>query len=119
MKYFSKCLAIILCLLNVIKKDGAVAQYVRNDFIYTHRNDFCNSDKDCYESVLIQIYKLYNSKLNIGCVYRPLGHEICTLNDKFEILIQNISTERTECFLAGEYNINLLTCETHADTTTF
>ena len=95
MKYFSKCLAIILCLLNVIKKGGAVAQYARNDVIYSRRNDFCNYDKDCYESVLIQISKLYNSKLNIGCVYRPPGHDICTLNDIFELLIQNISTERT------------------------
>ena len=65
-------------------KCGGVAPYIRNDVIYTHRNDLCTSDKDCYESVFIEISNLKNSKVIIGCVYRPPGHDKCTFNDKFE-----------------------------------
>ena len=68
--------------------------------------------KIAHESVFIEISNLKNSKLIIGHVYRPPGHDIHTFNDKFEILIQNISMERTECFLAGDYNIYLLNYET-------
>ena len=100
-------------------KGGWVALYVRNDVIYTRENDIFYSDKDCYESVFMKISNLKNSKLIIGCVYRARGHGIRTFNSKFETLTQHISMERTECYLAGDYNINLLNYETHADTKTF
>ena len=77
------------CVSNKRNDKGAgVALYVRNYVIYTRRNDLCNSDKDCYESVFIEMSNLKNSKLIIGCDYRPPGHDIRTFNNKFELLIQ-------------------------------
>ena len=64
-------------------KGGGVALHVRNDVIYTCRNDRCNSDKDCYESVFIEISNI--KTLNLLSVMF-IGHQamiIRTFNDKF------------------------------------
>ena len=68
-------------------KGGDVALYVRNDVTYHRWNDLRNSDKSA-ESVFIEISQLKNSKLIIGCVYIPPGHDIRTFDDKVELVIQ-------------------------------
>ena len=52
-------------------------------------------------------------------MYRPSSGDLDTFNEKFETFLGAISDKKDYCILAGDYNINLLNHETHAETGQF
>ena len=40
-------------------------------------------------------------------------------NDNFDVLLQKLNNEHASCFIAGDYNVNLLNNNIHSGTTTF
>ena len=53
------------------------------------------------------------------CIYRPPGCELIQLNQYIELLLQNVTLEKAECVLAGDFNVNLLNYDSHNDTDQF
>ena len=100
-------------------RGSGVALYVRSNMSYMRREDLCKTDRECYESVFIEISNVKKCKIIVGYIYRPPGQDVRKFNDQFEVLIQNIASQKAESLLAGDYNINMLNYETHVDTEIF
>ena len=52
-------------------------------------------------------------------MYRPSSGDFDTFNEKFESFLGAISNKKDYCILAGDYNVNLLNNEIHAETSQF
>ena len=53
----------------------------------------------------------------VGVVYRPPGASIEQFKIIFENILTTIKTKKKDCYLMGDFNINLLNSETHHPTT--
>ena len=68
------------------------------------------------ESLFIEINKeLLNTDKNvlIGTIYRPPDTDTKEFINKFQIIIESIHRENKWCYLMGDFNINLMNCDTH------
>lgn len=60
------------------------------------------------------------TNFTIGVIYRPPDQNLSLFNDAFNALLARVSSEKhNRCFFAGDFNINLLNHDTHADTADF
>ena len=55
----------------------------------------------------------------IGVIYRPPNSDMGAFIEKLNELTESLKTERKVCYLLGDFNINLLNYETHAQTGSF
>jgi len=103
------------------RRGGGVSLYVHNSIPYKERNDLlCNSD--CIESVFIEFDgKMVGCQQNviIGNIYRPPNTDINVFNECMSRILSTIKNENKLCYCMGDYNINILNNETHADTGKF
>ena len=97
-------------------RDGGVALFIKDTTTFKCRYDLSNINDNSFESVLIEILNSRKRKLIMGCIYRPHGHDINVFDDQFERLLQSISNEKSECLLAGDYNVDLLKHESNTGT---
>ena len=91
----------------VSKRGGGVGCLIRNDVRYKQRKDL-EVFNQCIETVFIELYsKLHN--IIIAIVYRPPGQNINDFLSSLETSLSAISREKKQCFLIGDFNIDLLT----------
>ena len=62
---------------------------------------------------------LGNRNIIIGVIYRPPNTDLKLLNDSLNDLLDTLGRERKYCNLMGDFNINLLNFDKHAETTSF
>jgi hypothetical protein len=55
----------------------------------------------------------------IGALYRPPNKDLKPFITKLETLLNKIDQKNNKCYIAGDYNINLLNNESHPDTGQF
>ena len=68
------------------------------------------------ESVFIEILNDKKKNEIVGCIYRHPTMEIKPFNENyFEDFITKITNEKKICYLAGDFNINLLQSETDSN----
>ena len=88
------------------KRGGGVGVYVQNKVKIKRRFDL-EIFNDFVEMLSIELF--CDPKNIILCViYRPPGHSITQFIDNIQIPLHNIVSENKECFLLGDFNINLL-----------
>ena len=79
-------------------------------------------DEDC-ETVFIEMEKghqLQNHNVIIGVIiYRPPNQDISSFNDKMINIVNVVRRENKTCYFLGDYNINILNYESHAQTAQF
>ena len=103
------------------KGGGGVSIFIKNGIEYCERPDLKIQDKNL-ETLFIEIQKgqLGNeSSIIIGVIYRPPDTNVDTVNDLLSDVLGRIKTENKSSYLLGDYNINLLNCESHAPTQNF
>jgi hypothetical protein len=100
-------------------RGGGVALYVRDDIQFVERNELCVFANGNFESVFVEIVKSAKRKQIVGCIYRAPDQDLDLFNHSFECLLHEINSERAEYLLAGDFNINLLNCNTHDETENF
>ncbi len=72
------------------------------------------------ESVLIEILNEKKKNEIYGCIYRHPTMDVKSFNEKyFNEVISKITDEKKVCYLAGDFNIDLLKSETNPDTKDF
>lgn len=73
------------------------------------------------ESVFIEIPSLGTSRgrLIIGTIYRSPGAAMDIFLHNLEIILNKIRVEKATCYLMGDFNVNLLNCDTHSHTNDF
>ena len=98
---------------------GGVALYIRDDIEFVVRDDLCAIANDNFECVFVEVISSTKHKYVSGCIYRPPGKDLGLFNSSFDNLLQKINSEKSDYFLAGDYNINLLKSDVHSETENF
>ena len=103
------------------RKGGGVSLYVKENIQFTVRNDIAVNDGST-ENIFIEIDKgVYNTSKDvlIGLIYRPPNTSMLNFNKELENTLHTISRENKIIYLLGDYNINLLNTDLHAQTSNF
>ena len=103
------------------RKGGGVALYLRDSLMYKLRHDLDIYD-DVMESKFVEIQKGSIGATRdaiVGVIYRPPNTDVSLFNARIHTLLSKIKLENKICYLLGDYNINLLSTETHLSTSEF
>ena len=101
---------------------GGTGFYLKNNINYTERADLALNTSVNFESIFIEINFPERKILIVGCIYRhPTSKiSITDFNTKhIDPLLQTISDENKQCVLMGDFNIDLLKCDTNNDSNLF
>ena len=63
--------------------------------------------------------QLRNHNVIIGVIYRPPNQDISSFNDNMSNIVNVVRRENKTYYLLGDYNINILNYESHAQTAQF
>jgi len=74
---------------------------------------------DCIETAFIDIPNGASCKFIVGVVYRPPDGNLLDFNVNYSNLLDKKSWCRSNCYIAGDFSINLLNCDSHSDTEHF
>jgi hypothetical protein len=98
------------------RKGGGVALFIKESLSFSVKNIATNT----FESVFIQICgKKTGAKTSIGAIYRPPDTDLALFNTEFDQLVKDLTKSHQTCILAGDFNVNLLNCSAHQDTSNF
>ena len=93
------------------KNSGGVCLYIRKDIKYKLRTELCKANSNL-ESCFIEIDNGMNRNILVGVIYR--SHEsIDSFNNDMDAILQIVSKENKNCYMLGDFNIDLLKEETH------
>ena len=91
---------------------GGVAIYTKSDINSSPRDDLNITDKS-FEIVWNEIQVTGSKNIVIGCAYRHPHGSIDDFTDYLSKCLVKINKENKECYLAGDYNIDLLKYDYH------
>ena len=96
--------------------------YLKNNITYVERPDLAIMSKRNFESSFIEVKFPNKKNLIVGCLYRHPTSNISV--DDFNNLhispiLQIISTEKKQCVLMGDFNVDLMKYDSHDDSNTF
>ena len=66
---------------------------------------------DEFEFGCVQLTDINNSCINIGVVYQPPDKDMAMFNINYSKLLYKLAKEKLKCYIAGDFNINLLNYE--------
>ena len=95
---------------------GGTGFYLKNNINSVVRNDLAFNSCSDFESFFIEIKFLKKKNLIVGCIYRHPTSKISIQDfnqDYIDPLLQKISSENKLCAIMGDFNIDLLKCDTH------
>ena len=88
------------------KIGGGVGLYINSEFTYTTKKDLTYMS-ECIETLFIEIVFDNRKNIVVGVIYRPPN----SCRDDFLVTLENILSSPTlknkDCFLIGDFNINL------------
>jgi hypothetical protein len=92
------------------RKGGGVSLFIKSDLNYINRPDLFINCTDC-DSLFIEIS--HNStKTIIGIVYKPEYVIFSDFLTQLGIVLNTISNEKKQCYIMGDFNLDLLHHET-------
>ena len=102
------------------QKKGYTLLYISQDLKYKNRSDLNISQAKELESTFIEIENKNSKNTIVGCIYKHPNMSITEfISDFFEPLLTKMSFEKKEVMLLGDYNINLLNCDSDKNTSEF
>ena len=66
-----------------------------------------------FEAVWVEIKTDKTKNIVCGCIYRHPNNEVELCNDYISKCLDKITKEKKECYLSGDFNIDLLKYETN------
>jgi hypothetical protein len=103
------------------KSGGGVSIFIHNSIQYSPRHDISIFNEDI-ESIFVDIDKsVINTDRNViaGCIYRPPKSSISEFNESLRSILGKLSKENKDAYLAGDFNIDLLSVDSHLQTSEF
>ena len=91
------------------KRGGGVLLYIRDGIDYKLRNDL-SGEHAGFECIFVEI-AIDNVKSIVGCVYRAPDNDIPSFIQSFDHHMQIIGREKKDVYLMGDFNINLMNCD--------
>ena len=102
------------------KEKGGTLIYVSQDLKYKNRKDLIISKSKELDSTFVEIINKNKKKHDSGCIYKHPNMSISEFNSDFLVpLLNKISLEKKKVILLGDYNINLLNCDSDKNTSEF
>lgn len=101
------------------KSGGGVAIFIKDHLSFTARKDLNLFNNDFCELLFVDIALTLRDKVTVGVIYRPPGDNLSIFNDHYCQLLDKIPHTKNNCFITGDFNINLLNYETHCETGNF
>ena len=106
-----------------VRVGGGVGFLVRNLVTFKPREDLSGVD-DFIECSFIEIpYTKADTRINsralVGVIYRPPGANLGSFLESISTLLTRIKNEGKSCYLMGDFNINLMNHDAHAQTNEF
>ena len=92
---------------------GGVAIYSKTDINTVDRNDLNIVDKS-FEAVWIEIKNEKRKNIVCGCLYRHPNSDIEDFTDYLTKILAKINKENKECYISGDFNIDLLKYDTNS-----
>jgi hypothetical protein len=103
------------------KPGGGISMHINSDFAYKVCEDLAQQDDD-YEMMWLEIDKKdlkTDKNYVIGTIYRRPGTNIAAFNLLLSEKLQTIISENKIPLHMGDYNIDLLKCDTHQPSSEF
>jgi hypothetical protein len=100
-------------------KGGGVAIYIDSDLSFSTDKEPDNVDNRAFESIFANVNINLKVSVTVGAIYRPPSEDIHLFNHSFEAMLGKLGNKKNKCFLAGDFNINLLCHENHTETGNF
>ena len=102
------------------KSGGGVSLLISKNLKYKRRDNLSFISDDC-ECVFVELFNsdLRKSGLLVGSLYRAPNSNISAFNDQFSTILSAIKRESKNCYLMGDFNINLLNSDSHISTGEF
>ena len=92
---------------------GGVAIYSKTDINTVDRNDLNIVDKS-FEAVWIEVKNEKRKNIVCGCLYRHPNSDIEDFTDYLSKILVKINKENKECYISGDFNIDLLKYDTNS-----
>ena len=90
-----------------VRRGGGVALYISKDFNFNICNEFSISN-DILESLFIEIFVPGRKSIMVGVIYRPPNGNSQDFLLQLGNFLKDPFFNNKDCFLMGDYNINLL-----------
>ena len=101
------------------KTGGAVGIYLQNDLQYKLLNECKLSDPETIESLFVEITVPHRNNIIVGSVYRLPNQNAALFLDKFNDFLSRISKDNKQCYVMGDFNLDLLQYNHHTPTQEF
>ena len=99
---------------------GGTMLYVDKQLTYRLRKDLMMYKYKEIESIFIELFNNNNSNTVIGCVSKhPKVPLFEFMKDYLVPLLEKLAKEKKETILMGDFNINILNCNSDRDTSSF
>ena len=89
------------------------------DFKFKVVNKYCYSVTDLLECCTVELLIEKGKNIIISCVYRTPGSQITSFIDKIESMLSDLRITEKLYYMCGDFNIDLLKCDSHKDTSNF
>ena len=103
------------------QRGGGVSLFIKDCYSFKERTDLSKFD-DTFESLFIEIHKSFTGHkkdIIIGLVYRPPNRDVSQFSHDIGIVLETITRENKFCYILGDFNLDLLNCESHQYTKDF
>ena len=103
------------------KKGGGISLFIKDKITCIERNDL-TTDFESFESLFIELNHLttgHAKNVVIGVIYRPPNHDISEFIDHMSSITDTLTRENKNCYLMGDFNLDLFKHETHTLTGDF
>ena len=76
-------------------------------------------DPETIESLFVEITVPHGKNIIVGSVYRPPNQNTALFLDKFNDILSRISKDNKQCYVMGDFNLDLLQYNYHTPTQEF
>ena len=106
----------------VTKEGGGIAMFIRQTINFKTRDDifFRDTDGSQYDSLFIEVINKHEKNVIIGVIYRSPSHPtVKDFTKSLSEVLDQIQRENKNIILTGDFNIDLLQCNSDRNTTAF
>ena len=68
---------------------------------------------ECIFVEVISQTRKHKRKILVGIVYRPTDTGLCAFTEQIIHIVHTLIIENKQCYIMGDFNINLLNCDHH------
>ena len=100
------------------RKGGGVSMYIHRSYDYVERPEI-NIMTEHIECLFVEVksqFKKQKKKILVGVVYRPPNTNINAFTEQIVKIIHSLKIENKQCYIMGDFNINLLNYDHHMET---